>query len=48
MREFSPQGTLPNAERLASQGVALPMGPSLSEADVAAVAAAVEGAIPAR
>jgi dTDP-4-amino-4,6-dideoxygalactose transaminase len=48
MRELSPRGSLPNTERLASQGVALPMGPSLSDADVAAVAAAVENAAGAR
>jgi dTDP-4-amino-4,6-dideoxygalactose transaminase len=48
LREFSPPGALPNAERLASEGVALPMGPSLSDTDVAAVAAAVEGAVTAR
>jgi dTDP-4-amino-4,6-dideoxygalactose transaminase len=48
MREFSPATPLPNAERLASQGLALPMGQSLSDADVATVAAAVEDAVAAR
>lgn len=42
---FDPGREFPNAERLAREGIALPMGPALEESSVHAVVAAVERAL---
>lgn len=41
LRPFAPQGALPGAEEVAARSLALPMGPALTEDQVAAVMAAV-------
>jgi dTDP-4-amino-4,6-dideoxygalactose transaminase len=45
MAPYAGEGSLPGAERLADEGLALPMGPALDEAAVRAVTAAVAGAL---
>ncbi|MEK6327885.1 MAG: DegT/DnrJ/EryC1/StrS family aminotransferase [Actinomycetota bacterium] len=45
MRPYARAGSLPAAERLADEGLALPMGPALDEEAVRAVTAAVAGAL---
>lgn len=42
---FDPPASLPNAERVATEGLALPMGPSLSEEQVEEVVAAIRSAL---
>jgi dTDP-4-amino-4,6-dideoxygalactose transaminase len=44
LRPYAPQGPLPNAEQLADEGLALPMGPALDEEAVRAVTTAVADA----
>jgi dTDP-4-amino-4,6-dideoxygalactose transaminase len=45
MRPYVRDGSLPAAERLAAEGLALPMGPALDESAVRAVTAAVANAL---
>jgi dTDP-4-amino-4,6-dideoxygalactose transaminase len=45
LREFAPSSPLPGAERFASEGLALPMGPSLTAAQVETVVAATRMAL---
>jgi dTDP-4-amino-4,6-dideoxygalactose transaminase len=41
LERYAPEGELPGAERAAAMSLALPMGPALSDAEVATVATAV-------
>ena len=45
MEPYAPDGSLPAAERVAATSLALPMGPSLGEAQVATVVEAVRAAL---
>ena len=45
LQRYAPQGGLPGAERVAAMSLALPMGPALTEEQVAAVVAAARAAL---